>query len=150
VSHISECQLVIADLEVLDLACADLSRRLGRTVELKRDVPTYRWYGRWVGDTPMPAGLSESDLGMCDHRIEVDGCRYDVGVCQRTDGVPGYSLRYDWWSSGGLSKALGGNELPELLLAINRADIQRTYGDRYTFEERVLPNGDVELVAMEG
>ncbi len=26
---------------------------------------TYQWYGRWVGDTKLPEGIPESELGKC-------------------------------------------------------------------------------------
>ena len=73
---------------------------------------THKWYGRWVGDTPMPAGLKVEDLGKCDHAIRVPGCAYEIGVRDNHDGT--YSLLYDYFSAGGLSQALGGDTLPKL------------------------------------
>lgn len=53
----------------------------------------------------------------CDFCIGVAGASYEVGFKRQSDG----SLKplVDWWSSGGLREALGGEEMPELKRAYN-------------------------------
>ena len=51
-SHISKIELVIHSLEDLKEAC----RQLG--FEFMKNQKTYKWYGRWVGDTPLREPLS--------------------------------------------------------------------------------------------
>ena len=67
-SHISKIEMEITDLESLKAAC----KRLGFTFQEYQK--TYQWYGRWVGDTKLPEGILESDLGKCDHAIQVPEC----------------------------------------------------------------------------
>ncbi len=56
-SHISKIELVIHSLEDLKEAC----RQLG--FEFMKNQNTYKWYGRWVGDTPLPEGINIEDIG---------------------------------------------------------------------------------------
>ena len=59
-SHISKIELEIQSLEDLKLAC----KRLGFTFIENQN--TYQWYGRWVGDSPLPEGINIDDLGKCE------------------------------------------------------------------------------------
>ena len=61
-----------------------------------------------VGRYPLPEGITESDIGRCNHAIRVPGCEYEVGVICRDDR---YVLFWDSWRAGGLEKqtALGKN-----------------------------------------
>ena len=100
-SHVSEIDIVIKSLDAVRAAC----ERLGwQFVERQT---TYKWYGRWVGDSPLPKNTKIEDLGKCDHAIKVPGASYEVGVVEMPDGT--YALRYDLWSSGGLDAKLGKN-----------------------------------------
>lgn len=65
----------------------------------KEGQKTYRWYGRSVGDYPLPQGFTAEDLGKCDHAIEVPGAGYDIGLARRKDGK-GYALLFDFWGQG--------------------------------------------------
>ena len=67
-SHISKIELVIQSLADLKEAC----RQLG--FEFIENQKTFKWYGRWVGDTPIPEGINIEDIGKCDHAIKVSGC----------------------------------------------------------------------------
>jgi hypothetical protein len=108
-SHVSDIKVVVDDLDALAAAAA----RLGG--ELVLGQKTYAWWGRWVGDTPLPDGVSEADLGRCDHAIRFPGCTYEVGVTAIGDGT--YKLQFDYWSSGGLAARLGGADAPRLVQA---------------------------------
>lgn len=96
-SHITTIHIEIRDLDALQSACLDL----GAT--LVRHVPTYTWYGKRVGDYPLPEGMTEADLGKCAHVIRVPGIRYEIGVVQRGQG---YSLAYDFWGKGQVLKGV--------------------------------------------
>lgn len=105
-SHVTEIDLEIRDLSCLKAACEALG------LEWRENQKTFRWYGRHVGDYPLPAGFTKEDMGRCDHAIAIrDNDRaYEVGVCARRDGKQGYTLLWDFWAGGhGLQAAIGGN-----------------------------------------
>ena len=99
-SHVSRIELEIKSLEDLKKAC----KRLG--LRFLENQKTYKWYGTWVGDHPLPEGISEKDLGKCDHAIKVPGAHYQIGLVKRDNR---YQLLWDSWSAGGLEKVLGKN-----------------------------------------
>jgi len=99
-SHISKIELVIHSLEDLKEAC----RQLG--FEFVENQKTFKWYGSWAGDTPIPESIDIEDIGKCDHAIKVSGCKYEVGVIRRGDH---YILLWDHYYVGGLSKIIGPN-----------------------------------------
>jgi len=99
-SHIARIELEIKSLEDLKAAC----NRLGLTFH--ENETSYKWYGRWVGDQPLPEGIKEEDLGKCDHMIHVPGAKYQIGIIKR-DG--NYQLLWDNWHAGGLENVLGKN-----------------------------------------
>ena len=99
-SHISRIELEIKDLQSLKEAC----KRLG--FEFRDNQQSYQWYGRWVGDSPLPEGITEDQLGRCDHAIKVPGAQYEVGVVRKGQS---YILLYDEWIKGGLKVKLGVN-----------------------------------------
>ena len=89
-SHVAKIELEIKSLEALIQAC----RRLG--FEFVRDQKTYQWYGRWMGDYPLPEGITTDQLGACDHAIKVPGCTYEIGVVKRNSS---YTLLWDSWET---------------------------------------------------
>jgi hypothetical protein len=97
-SHVSKIEIEIKSLEVLKDAC----NRLG--LRFKENQKTYRWFGEYLGDHPLPEGMTPDDLGKCDHAIEAPDCAYDIGVIKK-NGY--YQLFWDFWSSGGLERKLG-------------------------------------------
>jgi hypothetical protein len=100
-SHVAEIEIEITDLAALAAGC----RRLG--LVFKDGQRSYKWYGRWEGDYPLPEGFSQEDLGKCDHAIKVPGADYEVGVVKARQGA-GYRILWDFWSYGGLTERLGG------------------------------------------
>ncbi len=44
---------------------------------------TYQWYSRWVGDSPLPEGITEKELGKCDHAIHLPGAVYEIGIVRK-------------------------------------------------------------------
>jgi hypothetical protein len=103
-SHIAQVDLHIKDLSALEKACAQLG------LELVREQKTYKWYGRVVGDYPLPEGFQAHELGQCEHAIRIPGNSgaYEIGVVARRDGKPGYLLLWDFWHGGfGLEERVG-------------------------------------------
>ena len=99
-SHISKIEVRIDDLDALKAAC----RRLG--FQFSKGQNTYKWYGRWVGDSPLPEGISKEELGKCDHAIIVPDCEYEIGVVKKGNH---YILLWDSWYRGRLKKKIGKN-----------------------------------------
>jgi hypothetical protein len=98
-SHVATVNVEVKDLAALKAAVKELG------AEFVENVRTYKWYGRSVGDYPLPKGMKASDLGKCDHVIRVPGVQYEVGIVKRGNG---YVLAYDFWGPGqGLLKAFG-------------------------------------------
>lgn len=100
-SHVSHIQLKIFDLGALKAAC----QRLG--FEFVPDQKTYTWYGRLVEPDkyPLPDGITEADLGKCDHAIRIPNARYEIGVVKRNGN---YMLLCDYWDTK-LKRAIGEN-----------------------------------------
>jgi hypothetical protein len=99
-SHISKIELVIHSLDDLKDAC----QKLG--FQFMENQKTFKWYGRWVGDSPVPEGVKVEDIGKCNHAIRVPGCEYEVGVIRRDNH---YILLWDHWHAGGLEQKIGPN-----------------------------------------
>lgn len=97
-SHVSEIECKILSLDALKAACA----RLG--LEWLEGKTTYRWWGRWVGDYPLPEGVKVEDLGKCTHAIRVPGATFEIGVVEKNGE---HILIWDFYQSGGLEKVLG-------------------------------------------
>lgn len=101
-SHVTTGSCVIKDLEALKLAAQELG---GAFVAGQH---SYKWYGRYVGDAPLPKGLTIDDLGKCTHAITLPKVEYEVGVVRQSDGS--FRLMFDYWGPGqGLVKAFGEN-----------------------------------------
>jgi len=64
-----------------------------------RDKCTYNWYGRHVGDYPLPKGIARDQLGKCSHVIKIPGVNYEIGVVRLPDGK--YTLAYDFYGYEG-------------------------------------------------
>ena len=97
-SHVSAIELEIKDMDALKAAC----ERLG--LNFLEGKTTYRWFGTWMGDYPLPEGFTREDLGKCSHAIRVPGAAYEIGVVTRNGKT---TLLWDFWSSGGLERVLG-------------------------------------------
>ena len=96
--HVSSIKLQVKSLDALKLAC----HRLG--LEFRENQKTYRWFGRYAGDSPIPEGFTQEDLGKCDHAIRVPDAIYEIGLVFK-DGA--WRLMWDSWQTGGLEAALG-------------------------------------------
>jgi len=99
-SHVARIELDVRDLSALKEACRDMG------LEFVAGQTTYKWFGRYMGDHPLPEGMTEADLGKCEHAIRVPGAAYEVGVRRKDNG---FELLWDFWHSGGLERKLGKN-----------------------------------------
>lgn len=105
-SHVDIIDFTIKDFDALKKACDILG------AEIVMNQKTYKWYGRHVGDYPIPEGFTKEDMGKCDHAIRLKADNkfrgfetYEVGLVKREDG---YIPIYDFYRQGrGLEQALG-------------------------------------------
>lgn len=98
-SHISKVEVEIQSLDELNEACEQLG------IRFVRGQKTYKWYGRYMNDYPLPEGVKPQDLGKCDHAIQVPGCAYEIGLIENAGKK--FTLIWDFWNSGGLEQKLG-------------------------------------------
>lgn len=102
-SHVAKVELQVKDLDALEIA----ARALG--LELVRGQTTYKWWGRSVGDYPLPEGFRAEDLGKCLHALRLPGNSeaYEIGVVKSRAGQ-GYELLWDFYAGGyGLVERVG-------------------------------------------
>lgn len=142
-SHVATVDIHITSLADLRVAC----NRLG--LELIEGQTTYRWFGRHVGDYPVPEGFTPADLGRCEHAIRIPGNAdaYEVGVVPRRDGKPGWTLLWDFWAGGcGLQDKIGKEAgLLKQAYAIAAATRQaRLQG--FNVQEQQMAKGEIKLV----
>lgn len=158
-SHAVECETVLKDLDALERAC------VAKGFNLVRGQKTYRWYGTWVDDSPVPEDMFPPDelkrirampkeqrqavmtqaMGKCDHAIRVPGTNYEVGVVRKPDGS--YRLRWDYYDASLLSKMGGKNGgvlVQQYSMEVSRRELlKKGYG---RIAETRLPNGTVKWV----
>jgi hypothetical protein len=100
-SHVVSIKTELHDLDAIKATCKELG------LVFKENQKTYRWYGRSVGDYPIPEGFTEADLGKCEHAIECPGATFDIGLVKR-DGA--YRMLFDFYGQPKLLKAIGGEQ----------------------------------------
>lgn len=138
-SHVATIDLEIKDLDAL----ADAANRLGG--ELKRGQTSYKWWGRHVGDYPIPAGFTKDDLGKCDHAIQFTDAAYEIGVVRRRDGRPGWQLIWDFVD--GRLVQLCGKDCSKLKQAYGAAVATKfALKSGYRVNEQPQANGSIRLV----
>lgn len=146
-SHVAQVEgLEIHDLAALGEACAALG------LELVLGQKTYRWYGRSVGDFPLPAGFTAAELGHCEHAIRVPGSKatYEVGVVSRRDAngqaLPGFTLLWDFWNRGyGMMDKVGAG-CGLLRQQYAAAGVRKVLAKRFSRQKsEMLPNGVLRL-----
>lgn len=141
-SHVAEIELDIKDEDCLRAAAIEIGLEV-------REKNTYKWYGRHVGDYPVPEGFTIEDLGKCDFALGIPGNTeaYEIGVVRRPDGI---KMVWDFWAGGhGLLNAIGGKKGERLCqeygvqVAIKEA---KRLGAKYISRE-LNENGEVEIIA---
>ncbi len=145
-SHVTEIKLKIKDLDALEDACDKCG------LELVRDQKTFKWWGKFVGDTVPPAGRDPKDYGKCDHAIRIKDARpsdYEIGLVPALDGE-GYDLMVDTYHQPRLMQACGGKTMPKLHQEYGYAktlrQVHKTMTRRGWKANRVdLPSGAIQL-----
>lgn len=134
-SHIAKIELEVRDLGVLKAACS----RLG--LSFVQGQRQHRWFGRFVGDSPLPVGVSRSELGRCDHAILIPGCDYEIGVVKVAGA---YELRWDTWERK-LEETVGkGAGLLKQAYAVEKTRIEARKKGYHVLETK-QPDGLVRL-----
>jgi hypothetical protein len=143
-SHVVEIDLAIKDLPALAEACKCLG------LELVMDQHTYKWFGRSVGDYPIPTGYSVKDLGKCDHAIRIPDNKnaYEMGVVKARGGKEGYALIWDFFAGGhGLQEKVG-KDACKLTQAYQKELFQKTLPLGFKVTQSVKASGDLVLEAV--
>ena len=105
-SHVANVNLTITDLDALEKAVKELGG------VLQRGKTEYKWFGRHVGDYPLPKGFTKADLGKCLHAIKFPTSDWEIGVVKNPEQAGTYGLLFDFWGPSGtpLAKAIGGQD----------------------------------------
>lgn len=119
-SHVVAIETALRDLDAIKATCAELG------LVFKQGQQSFKWWGRSVGDYPVPQGMKAADLGQCDHAIGVPGTTWEIGLVRQPDGA--YKLAFDFYGSQGgpIVQALGGKDARKFLqlYGVNMATIQ--------------------------
>lgn len=148
-SHVASVKAYVTDLEILDKVAGDLG------LELVRNVDTYAWFGRWVGDysggvAAVSNGHDPKTFGTCQHKLRRKDHQpgdYEIGLVPRLDGGPGWELLYDNWGSGGARiEQLAGKNLGALKNEISAAVSARILARKgYRVSRTVDANGVIKI-----
>jgi hypothetical protein len=133
-SHISRIELKVKDLKALETACLEMG------YEFIEGQQTYKWFGKWVGDSELPAGVDVSELGTCDNAIRVPGASYEIGVKKMAEGH--CEMLFDYWSSGGLAGKVEPLLQPYAIAATKRLVKKNRYR---MIGEKQLEDGAVQM-----
>ena len=140
-SHVAEITLEIKDLDALEKGAPKLGLRL------MRGQKTHRWYNRYVGDWPLPAGYTKDALGKCEHAlVQIDNpTGYEIGIVKRKD-KPGFALVWDFFNRGyGLQDKIGdnGGKLKQRYAA--EVAIKQARRQGFRVSEKVQADGKIRL-----
>lgn len=145
-SHISQIELEVKDLESLKKAVAECG------LEFRENQKTYNWYGSWVG-AGRPAGMLPEQDGKCDHAIGVPGevaknrGAYEVGVVKNKDGS-GYKLVADFYQGGYGLEALTGPNCQKLAQNyVGQVTKKRLTMQGFQIQRKVLADGTIKMIA---
>jgi hypothetical protein len=134
-SHVVTIKTELKSFGSIIKAC----QRLGW--EFLEGQKTYKWYGHFVGDYPLPEGFKEEDLGKCDHAIKVPGASYEIGVIQKGDK---YIITYDFWDET-LKDLVGGTGCPKFVQAYAVEEAKKKLQLQGQVYEDLLEDGTIEL-----
>jgi|GEM_PF-309157 hypothetical protein len=139
-SHVAVVQVEIKDLEALKAACADLQ------LQYRENQKTCKRHQLVYGT--VPEGWTKEEMGTCDHAIATgQNGAYEVGICRRRDGKPGYVLMYDDYAGGYGLMARIGEGAKKLIdrYAVNVAKRQ-AHKLGYACQEFAKADGSVDVV----
>ncbi len=132
-SHVSKIEIEINDLTALKKACERMS------LVFMEGQKTYHWYGRLVNpnDTQLPDGITEKDLGKCDHAIKIPNATYEIGLVKRGNR---YLMLVDYWERQ-VKQVIGKDAgLLKQEYAVERV-IREAKKKRYRITEKKTENG---------
>lgn len=92
-SHVDTYQCAFTNLDVLTAAVKQVGGRI-------RQSEQFVWYGRHVGDHPLPKGYTVADMGKCKYAIHFDGVRYEIGVVPSKTTPGTWDLIADFFGPG--------------------------------------------------
>ena len=132
-SHVVSCQLEFTDLSALERHCKVVG------LELVRDQTSFKWFGRFMDDSPIPAGFKPEDYGHCVHVIRIPGNpnAYEIGVVRMGKG---YRLLWDNWQQG-----RGITPLAQQLIQNYATERVRVAAKGYKIAETKLADGSIKL-----
>ena len=116
-SHVAICKTepgkpLIVDLEAVKLAALNLGLKC-------EERSTYAWYGRHVGDYPIPPGYTQAELGRnaklvlsvpeeLRQKLGIRGKCYELAVVEDKQNPGCYTYMYDFFNRGnGLNDIIG-------------------------------------------
>ncbi len=160
-SHVVDIATELRDLECIKRAC----QRLGW--ELCLGQKTYKWFGQWVDDSPVPRNIFESEaeylkvcsmerktrkeymtalLGNCTHAIKVPGCNYEIGLLQKGNRFIPIWDWYDYTLAKKMQSTPNINDGGPLVqaYAVEKAKLEALRKGYYC-SEQTLPSGQVKL-----
>jgi hypothetical protein len=142
-SHVVAVEIEIKDLDCLFLAAQECG------LDVKLNQRTHRWWGRHVGDYPVPEGFTLDDMGKCEHALAVKGNpqAYEVGVARKGKG---YALLYDFFGTHGraLEACIGsrGEKLTQAYAEqVARKKVKKLQRAGYKLRRSVTEAGEVKL-----
>lgn len=142
-SHVDTHRLNIKDLNMMPAVAEALG---GEYTECS----TYRWWGRHVGDHPLPQGFTVDDMGKCVGKISFPGCDWDVGIVPSRTNPGEYDAIYDFYGHQGkkLTEHVGPN-CEKIKQQYSIAAVKATLARRgMKFTETKLADGTLRLVAQ--
>ncbi len=109
---------------IVDVECLKRAVALFPKLRWKEGQKKFEWFGKWVkdyhgDDAAYKNGIDPETFGQCDHCIEMDGCKYSIGVVNRADGQ-GYSLVFDFWGQGRRIQEYLGSSAEKLMSEYSR------------------------------
>lgn len=119
-SHVTTIDIVIKDLDALRKACEECG------LEFVEGQTTFKWFGKFMNDSPVPEGYSPADYGKCEHAIKVPGNKqaYEIGVVQNKK-TEGWSLLFDSWNGGYGLMAKAGAQCGKLTQEYSKAVVKK-------------------------
>lgn len=138
-SHVSVLEVQVTNLEALKLAAADCG------LEFREGQKSYRWYGHFVGDSPLPEGMTVDQLGKCQHALAVPNNprAYEIGLIQRGDR---WILAYDFWNGGYGLEAAAGAGCQKLMQRYSYHQARMAAAEQgWEVEEETLADGTIKL-----
>ena len=155
-SHIVTLDIELRDLDAIEAA----AKRLG--LEFHLDQKTYRWYGQKLNHYALPEGMTDDDLGKCEHAITLSAdhpdiaTAYEIGVVKQGDH---FTLAFDFWGSRiSGQQFIGGIPISEIVGA-DLGAFKQAYGvelakrelqlEGWMVNEILATDGSIELVATQ-